>query len=423
MPGPAVDSATLRQWRLSRGWDVARLAREFIKAADEPLATVRGLMHMINAWERGARRPSERHWLLYLRLFPERAAGEAANGSPQQAGALAGQARPGAGELPGIAEIQALEAAALSSPCAGLADIRALAATARALEQQIATAQARAELRGLAEEQAALRRVVALVARPAAPDEVFAAVTEEAGRLLDADNTSLSRYDPDGARTLVGIWTSAGTALPVPVGTRFGPGGHDTASLVLRTGRPARIDKFGDSTGPTAGLAREMGTRASVGVPITVGGRLWGVMSIGSARGPLPAGTEDRLAVFTELAAPAIANAEAQAALAAAQARIMAATGQARRRIERDLHDGVQQRLLSLAVELRQARAAVPPGAGKLEGRLESAVSEAAGLLEEMRAIARGLHPAALAEGGLRPALRSPCHPVRCPRARRAKLP
>ena len=399
MPGRAVDGATLREWRLSRGWDVSRLAREFIKAADEPLATVRGLMHMINAWERGARRPSERHWLLYLRLFSERATGEAANGGPEEAGALAGAGRRGAGELPGIVEIKAIEAAALGSPCADSAEIRALAATARALEQQIASAQARAELRGLAEEQAALRRVAALVARSAPPDEVFAAVTDEAGRLLDADNTGMSRYDPDGAHTLVCIWNSAGTAAPVPFGTRFGPGRHNTASLVFRTGRPARIDEFCDSAGPAAELSREMGARASVGVPITVAGRLWGVMSIGSTRGPLPVGTEDRLAGFTELAGPAIANAEAHAALTASRARIMAATDQARR-IEGDLHDGVQQRLVSLALELRQVRAVVPPGARELEGQLEGAVSEVAKLLEEVRKVARGLHPAALAEGG-----------------------
>jgi GAF domain-containing protein len=402
MPGPAVDGATLRQWRLSRGWDVSRLAREFIKAADEPLTTVRGLMHMINAWERGARRPSERHWLLYLRVFSERARGEAANSGPGEAGVLAREARRGADELPSMVEIKAMEAAALSSPCVDSAEIRALAATARALEQQIASAQARAELRGLAEEQAALRRAAALVARSAPPDEVFAAVTEEAGRLLDADNMSMSRYDPDGAHTLVGMWTSTGTAVPVPVGTRFGLAGHNTTSLVFRTGRPARIDDFGDSTGPTAQLAREVGTRASVGVPITVEGRLWGVMSIGSTRGPLPASTEERLAGFIALVGTAIANAEAQAALTASRAGIMAATDQARRRIERDLHDGVQQRLVFLALELRQAQAAVPPGAGELEGRLESAVSEVAGLLEEVHEIAHGLHPAPLAEGGLR---------------------
>ena len=244
MPGPAVDGAILRQWRLSRGWDVSRLAREFIKAADEPLATLRGLMHMINAWERGARRPSERHWLLYLRVFPERASGEAANGRAEEAGTLASEARRQAGELPGIAEINAMEAAALSSPSnVDPAEIRALAATARA----------RAELRGLAGEQAALRRVSALVARSAPPEGLFAAVTEEAGRLLDADVMGMSRYDPDGAHTLVATWTSTGAAVPVPVGTRFGPGGHNGVSLVFRTGR-ARIDS--SSATPRARLPR-----------------------------------------------------------------------------------------------------------------------------------------------------------------------
>ena len=126
-----VDGATLRRWRLYRRWDVSRLAREFIAAADEPLATLRGLMHMINAWERGVRRPSERYWLLYLQLFPECADGEAAIGSPE-VGALAA-------ELPRSAEINATEAADFSSArSVDHDDIRALAATVRALEQQIA---------------------------------------------------------------------------------------------------------------------------------------------------------------------------------------------------------------------------------------------------------------------------------------------
>jgi hypothetical protein len=127
-----VDGATLRRWRLSRRWDVSRLAREFIKAADEPLATVRGLMHMINAWERGARRPSERYWLLYLRVFPE-----CANG-PEEAGALAG-------ELPGTAEINAIDAPLSSASSVDQGDVRALAAMVRALEQQIAGLSRRVE--------------------------------------------------------------------------------------------------------------------------------------------------------------------------------------------------------------------------------------------------------------------------------------
>lgn len=126
-----VDGSTLRRWRLSRRWDVSRLAREFITAADEPLASLRGLMHMINAWERGARKPSERYWLLYLRVFPECWSGETANGSSKEA--------VEAVALPGTAEINAMETATPSS-ANGMApqDIRALAAAVRALEQQIA---------------------------------------------------------------------------------------------------------------------------------------------------------------------------------------------------------------------------------------------------------------------------------------------
>src|SRR6185437_3953315 len=122
-----VDGATLRRWRLSRRWDVSRLAREFIKAADEPLATLHGLTHMINAWERGARRPSERYWLLYLRLFPECANAEAATDDTEVAGALAE-------ELPVTAEINAMESVPLS-PASSVdqGDVRALAATVRAL--------------------------------------------------------------------------------------------------------------------------------------------------------------------------------------------------------------------------------------------------------------------------------------------------
>lgn len=127
-----VDGATLRRWRLLRRWDVSRLAREFIAAADEPLATLRGLTHMINAWERGARRPSERYWLLYLRVFPEYANGETANGAQRESGALAG-------ELSGTPEVNAMDAAPRNSAgSADQGDIRALAATVRALERQVA---------------------------------------------------------------------------------------------------------------------------------------------------------------------------------------------------------------------------------------------------------------------------------------------
>jgi signal transduction histidine kinase len=257
----------------------------------------------------------------------------------------------------------------------------------------------------LAGEQAALRRVAALVARAAAAEEVLAAVAGEAGRLLGARHAMMSRYDPGGAVTVVASWSSTGAVFPA--GTRLSLGGRNVHTLVSQTGRTARIDDYTGATGPAGEAAREFGLRASVGVPVSVEGRLWGVMIMGCRAGPLPAGTEARLADFTELAATAIANAEAQAELAASRARIVATADAARHRIQRDLHDGAQQHLVSLALQLRAAQAAAPPGAGVPVQELDAVAAGLDGVLAELREIARGLHPAILAERGLRPALQA----------------
>jgi signal transduction histidine kinase len=134
------------------------------------------------------------------------------------------------------------------------------------------------------------------------------------------------------------------------------------------------------------------------------------VMIAASREEPLSVNTEARLTAFTELVGTAIANAEAQAALAASRARIVAATDAARRRIESDLHDGVQQRLASVARQIRVAQAVVPPAADELAAALEVVAAEIGGVLDELREIARGLHPSALADGGLHPALMTLAH-------------
>jgi signal transduction histidine kinase len=179
-------------------------------------------------------------------------------------------------------------------------------------------------------------------------------------------------------------------------------------TLVFETGRAARVD-YSNSSGPVADIAHEMGICSSVGVPIHVEGRLWGVVAAVSTHEerPLPADTEVRLAGFTELVATALANTEAQAQLTASRARIVAAADDARRRIERDLHDGAQQRLVSLALGLQAAHAAVPPDADELATQLDSLTAEVTSTLDELRELARGIHPAILAEGGLPPALRT----------------
>jgi signal transduction histidine kinase len=256
----------------------------------------------------------------------------------------------------------------------------------------------------IAREQAALRRVATLVARGARPGDVFAAVTAEAVRLHHLNFATMSRYYPDGSITVLAAsgWASA----VLPVGSRWSHGGPDLHTAVFLTGRPARIDDH-PRIGPIGEAVRKVGMRAAVGVPVSVEGRVWGVMIVGSRTGPLPAGTEARLAGFTELAAAAIANAEAQAALTASRARIVAACDETRRRIERNLHDGAQQRLVSLTLDLRAAEATAPPGAEEHVHQLDEVAAGLDGVLEDLREIARGLHPAILAESGLQPALKT----------------
>jgi signal transduction histidine kinase len=263
------------------------------------------------------------------------------------------------------------------------------------------------EVQRVADEQAALRRMATLVARAAPPEEIFAAVTAEVGRVLSADVTVLSRYDPDGTATIVNGWSSTGGAVPALVGSRFPLGGRNVHTVVSQTRRSARVDRA-EASGPAIEVFGGLRIRSALGAPIIVEGQLWGVMIVLSTREEfLPADTEARLAGFTELVATALANAEAQAALTASRARIVAAADTTRRRIERDLHDGAQQRLVSLALQLRTAQAAMPPEAGELTEQLDGVADGLTGVLEDLREIARGIHPAALAEGGLRPALKT----------------
>jgi len=288
---------------------------------------------------------------------------------------------------------------------ARLAGFTELVATA------IANTQARMELRGFAEEQAALRRVATLVARGAAPEKVFTAVSAEIGQLLATDITVLVRYDPDDAITIVGTWSSTGGEPATPVGSRLPIGGRNVTTLVVRTGGSARIDYAETgASGPIGSSATDVwGLRSSSGAPISVEGRLWGVIVVGSTTETLlPADTETRLAGFAELVGTALANTEAQTALTASRARIVAAADTARRRFERDLHDGAQQQLVSLALQLRSSTRTSPrPGADALAAQMEQVAEGIAGVIDELREISRGIHPAVLAEGGLRPALKT----------------
>jgi len=258
----------------------------------------------------------------------------------------------------------------------------------------------------LAAEQAALRRVATLVAQGAASARIFEAVTREVGLLCDADLARMERYETDGTVTGVAAWSR--TEGELAVGTRIALVGVSVAALVLEAGSPVRIDTFSDALGPIADEARSLGIRSSVGCPIVVSGKLWGVIAASSrAEVPFPADTESRIGEFTELVGIAIANAEARTEIAASRARVVAAADQTRRRIERDLHDGAQQRLVSLMLRLRGLAAAVPPSFHQVQDELAEIGSGLEDVLDELREISRGIHPAILSRGGLAPALKA----------------
>jgi signal transduction histidine kinase len=297
----------------------------------------------------------------------------------------------------------------MSSPDAPLPDHAEdrLAELTELVATTIANSQAHDELTRLADEQAALRRVATLVARGAQPAEVFEAVSAEVGQLVPADAAAISRFGTGGTVTPLGAWTGAG-GYRIHTGVQFSLEPGTTAWLVHDTHRPARIKDHEGVSGKGAALGRAAGWRSTVGAPIIVEGRLWGVVSVASTtEQPLPADTEERLTEFTELVATAIANAESRAELEASRARIVSTADATRRRIERDLHDGAQQQLVSLALDLRAAEAATPPQLPELRAELSRAVEGLIGVLDGLREIALGIHPAILAEGGLGPALKT----------------
>jgi signal transduction histidine kinase len=274
-------------------------------------------------------------------------------------------------------------------PETGIAEIGALERAFNVMGSSLE--RSRAELAALAAEQAALRRVATLIARAAAPTAVFAAVAEEVGRLFPADQAFLARYEPDGTVSIVAAWSANGDRLPSEDGRE--------------TSYPARI--IDREAAHAEAFAAAPGIRSAADAPITVEGRPWGVIVVAATGAEPPPDTEVRLAEFTELVATAIANAEAQDRLTASRARIVATADETRRRMERDLHDGAQQRLVSLALYLRAAQAAVPPELDELQAALERVAAGLASSLDELREFARGIHPAILAEGGLAPALRT----------------
>jgi signal transduction histidine kinase len=291
----------------------------------------------------------------------------------------------------------ALVTAYVVSELARRAHARAQEARARARDAE----EAQASQRRLADEQAGLRRVATLVAQGLPTREIFEAVTREVGLLCDADVARMERFEPDGAVTAIAAW-ARDDRVRLAVGTRFAHEGVSIAAQVRDSGRPARVDSFVGATGPIAREAQALGIRASIGCPITVDGRLWGVIAASTRRAePFPADTQDRIADFTDLIATAVSNAEARADLVSSRERLLAAGDDARRRVVRDLHDGAQQRFVHTIITLELALSALDSDEERAKTLVGEALQHANAANRELRELAHGLLPDVLIRGGL----------------------
>jgi signal transduction histidine kinase len=262
-----------------------------------------------------------------------------------------------------------------------------------------------APLEQLVREHAALRRVATLVAREPSPAEVFEAVAREVGTLLGARRAQLVRVVSPEEGIVAASW-SDGTLQPVPVGNRAPIDGRGVLGRMLGDPRPVRIEEWGEVGGGVAAVMRSLGIRSGAAGPIVIGGRLWGaVAAVWSDAADMPAGAEDRVAAFAELVAYAIENAEARDEIAASRARLVEAADEARRRIERDLHDGAQQRLVAAALELSMLEQQLERGPAAAKAVLARAREQLDGGLSDLRDLARGIHPSVLTDRGLAVAL------------------
>jgi GAF domain-containing protein len=271
----------------------------------------------------------------------------------------------------------------------------------------IANAESRTDLAEVLEEQTALRRLATLVAEGVPSAELFSAVTREVVSVFsDVDPglvASIVRFDPGHESVLVG---ASRAYEHEPLGARWTPKDLYVSTRVRRTGRSARVDEadLDASGGPDADMLRLRGFLYQVGSPVAVEGELWGAMCLNSSH-ELPRDTDDRLASFVELIATAIANAESRSELAASRRRIVAASDEARRRIERDLHDGMQQRLVTLGLVAGSAEADRGLEEDDLRAELSRIASGLAEAVENLQELSRGIHPAVLSDAGLGPAL------------------
>lgn len=297
-----------------------------------------------------------------------------------------------------------LTLAFLTNLLVGQARLRAVESEQRRREADDAAELARTMLRGAA----ALRRVATLVARRVEPADLYQVVVDELGRGLDIEHATLLRYESDSHAVVLASRSQDSHDRRLPSGERFRLDSDTVVGLIARSGAPARVTTYRHRGSAAAARLDDLGMRSGAGAPILVGDRIWGALIASSVSSePLPEDIEVRVTDFADLVATAIYNAETRAELTASRARIVAAADQARRGFERDLHDGAQQRIVSMGLEVRAIEATLPDDDTVLRPRMGALVDSLSNLHTDLQELSRGLHPAVLSRGGLGPALKT----------------
>lgn len=282
-----------------------------------------------------------------------------------------------------------------------------MVATRDRQEINAALAASHAEVSALADQQAALRRVATLVARGAEPAEVYPAAVAELAHGLGVEHVTLVRYDGERTCVVLAVHDSRGRDV-LREGEQLPLDGDNLSARIRRTGQPDRIDHYATAAGAIADRLTSIGLRSGVGAPVRVDGQVRGALLVGSeGESPLPPQCEERVCDFADLVATAIANAETRAELKASRARIITAADHARRGFERDLHDGAQQRIVSMGLQVRALEAALPDDAQEVREGLGHVVTGLGDLHRDLQELSRGIHPAILSRGGLGPAIKT----------------
>ena len=244
-------------------------------------------------------------------------------------------------------------------------------------------------------------RLLAVLLDIAAGRDAHSDLARHAANLVGAEAGGVVRYLGRERGVVVGEWRADGVrSVPVNAELDF-DSSNSAIGRVYNTGAPARADSYAGLRGEMPLVMASIGHRSAVAAPITLETGIWGAIAVSTTRDePLPPESEQLVGDLGALASRAVAAAEERRRLAASRLHVVEGADEARRRLERELHEGPHQHLLALSLQLRVARAQAADGSA-LAKLIDDAIEGAMEVDAELRDLAREIYPLSLTERGL----------------------